>query len=187
MRFLPWRSRTTRVITAVVATTAVVASTFFVGVTVANAAQSQSASTKPYTYMVRSETAQKSFTSTTWVDVPGSHMSLSALSSNFVAVRFGAQSICEGPSGWCSVRIVGTTPVNGSNTEFNPVDGYNFVWSWAGGTWGQTAMERHLPVVVLPKNPPAWQTYTVKVQVAVRNGATRFRLQDWTLAVEVVG
>jgi len=185
MGFLSWRRRSTRVVTAIVATAAVAVSTFFLGATIANAAERTSATTRPFTFMIRSDTTQRSFTSTSWVDVPGTHTALEALESSLMVVRFGAQSICEGPSGWCSVRIVGTYPRSGGQFEFEPADGNNFVWAWAGSSWGQTMMERHTQAVVFPTNPPSPQVYTVKVQVALRNGATRFRLQDWTLAVEI--
>ena len=184
MGFLSTRRKTTRVLTTAVATMAVIVAGFFAGVTVAQAAATTNSGTTPVRTMIRSDTTQLSFTSGSWVDVPGTEMSLQALQSSLVLARFGAQGICEGPSGWCSIRILIATPHSGGFQEASPVDGSNFVWQWAGTNWGTTMIERHVSDVVIPGN--SLQDYLVKVQVKLRDGATKFRLQDWTLAVEII-
>lgn len=177
----PGRAR--KVLTTTVAAAAVIVASFFVGITVANAAETSAVATSNRATQIRSDKAQRSFTSTSWTDVPGTHMTVGAYKSNIVIARFGAQSICEGSNGWCAVRIM-IAPPNGSFSEAHPADGKNFVWQWAGSAWGQTMIERHRPYVIPASN--ATQYWSVKVQVALQNGATRFRLQDWTLAVEII-
>jgi hypothetical protein len=109
-------------------------------------------------------------------------MTMGVTQSSVVLVRFGAQSTCEGSGGWCSVRIM-VAPPGLPFQEMLPADGTNFVWQWSGSNWGQTSMDRHDSYVMLQQS--SFKYFTFKVQVALRNGATRFRLQDWTLAAEI--
>jgi hypothetical protein len=182
MSFLSTRRKTTRVLAGVAATLAVIVGGFIAGISAAQATEQGAGRENGFT-LIRSDTVQRSFTSGAWVDVPGTEMSLQTLQSSVIIARFGAQSICEGPDGWCSIRILIATPHSGGFQEANPVDGSNFVWQWTGSRWGATMIERHVTDVVLPGN--SFQDYFVKVQVKLREGATRLRLQDWTLAVQI--
>jgi hypothetical protein len=182
MAFLSTRRKTARVLVAAAATMTVIVGGFVAGMSAAQATETDAGRGNALT-MIRSDTVQRSFTSGAWTDVPNTEMSLQALQSSVIIARFGAQSICEGPDGWCSIRILIATPHSGGFQEASPVDGSNFVWQWTGSRWGATMMERHVEDVVLPGD--SFQDYFVKVQVKLRDGATRLRLQDWTLAVEI--
>ena len=123
-------------------------------------------------------TTATSFTNVTgaarWVTIhPGTRRMLDA--------RFTAESACFGAGGWCSVRIVVINPAGGVVTELDPASGFDFAFDSAGGgdRWEAHAMERTSPFL-------SAGTYRVRVQARVVAGATRIRLDDWTLAVEVI-
>jgi hypothetical protein len=93
--------------------------------------------------------------------------------------RFTAESQCSGSGGWCSVRIV---VIRGTSTvEMDPASGSDFAFDTASGNdlWEGHAMERTSRFL-------SAGTYTVRVQARVVSGASRIRLDDWSLAVEVI-
>jgi hypothetical protein len=93
--------------------------------------------------------------------------------------RFTAESQCVGTSGWCSVRIV---VIRGTSTvEMDPASGSDFAFDSAAGgdNWEGHAIERTSRFL-------SAGTYTVRVQARVVSGATSVRLDDWTLAVELI-
>ena len=94
--------------------------------------------------------------------------------------RFTAESQCVGNTGWCSVRIV-VVASNGAVTELDPASGSDFAFDSAAGgdTWEGHAIERTSRFL-------SAGTYSVRVQARVVAGATRVRLDDWSLAVEVI-
>jgi hypothetical protein len=94
--------------------------------------------------------------------------------------RFTAESQCVGRRGWCAVRIVVVAP-NGTVTELDPASGSDFAFDSAAGgdTWESHAIERTSRFL-----SPG--TYRVRVQTRVVSGASRVRLDDWSLAVEVI-
>jgi hypothetical protein len=94
--------------------------------------------------------------------------------------RFTAESQCVGNTGWCSVRIV-VVASNGAVTELDPASGSDFAFDSAAGgdTWEGHAIERTSRFL-------SAGTYSVRVQARVVSGATRVRLDDWSLAVEVI-
>jgi hypothetical protein len=99
--------------------------------------------------------------------------------SRMINARFSAESTCNGSSGWCSVRIVVVTPA-GAVIELDPAAGTDFAFDSPGtDSWESHAMERTSRFL------PAG-TYRVLVQAGVVGGATRIRLDDWTLAVETI-
>jgi hypothetical protein len=97
-----------------------------------------------------------------------------------IDARFTAETQCVGTRGYCAVRIVVVAP-NGAVTELDPAAGADFAFDSAAGgdTWEGHAMERTSRYL-----SPG--TYRVRVQARVVSGATRVRLDDWSLAVEVI-
>jgi hypothetical protein len=93
--------------------------------------------------------------------------------------RFTAESQCTGTTGWCSVRIVVVT-ATGAVIELDPVAGADFAFDSAAGgdNWEGHAIERTSRFL-------AAGTYRVLVQARVV-GASSVRLDDWSLAIEVI-
>lgn len=117
-----------------------------------------------------------------FTDVPGAAVSVTvpAGQRRMLDARYTAESQCTGGAGgWCSVRLVGVRP-NGTLFALDPQSGTDFAFDSVGvDNWEGHAMERtsgYLPA----------GAYTVKAQAAVVSGATALRLDDWTLAVEVI-
>lgn len=117
-----------------------------------------------------------------WSNVPNAFRTVSVPSgtSRMVDARFSAESMCSGSatSGWCSLRIVILTSAGGV-IELDPASGTDFAFDSGGDRWESHAVERtsrYLPA----------GTYTVRVQAQIRPGATSLRLDDWTLAVELI-
>jgi hypothetical protein len=94
-------------------------------------------------------------------------------------VRFAGESTCTGSTGHCSVRIV-IVAADGTVTELDPASGPDFAFDSAlgGDNWESHAMERTSRLL-------SAGTYRVQVQARVVS-ATSLRLDDWTLAVEVI-
>ena len=120
-------------------------------------------------------------TSAAFVTVPSAVRSVTVPSGTvrMLDARFTAESECVGSTGWCSVRIVVVTP-SGAVVELDPAVGTDFAFDSASGSdrWEGHAIERTSRFL-------GAGTYRVMVQTRVV-GATRVRLDDWTLAVEVV-
>jgi hypothetical protein len=133
----------------------------------------------------RAETVASTTNSTVFVDVPGANVTVfvPAGTSRLFTARFAGESQCFGPAvglAWCSVQIIATNAL-GVSTPFNPASGLDYAFdSNPGGTaddlWEGNAMERDLRL--------RSGTYRIRVQRAVTNAATTFRLDDWHFAVE---
>jgi hypothetical protein len=134
---------------------------------------------------VRAETSASTTSSTVFVDIPGANVTVSvpAGTSRLFTARFAGESQCFGQAvalAWCSLQIIATN-AGGASIPFNPASGLDYAFdSNPGGTaddlWEGNAMERDLRL------QPG--TYRIRVQRAVTNAATTFRLDDWHFAVE---
>ena len=118
-------------------------------------------------------------TSTTFVDVPSSAVTLSVPSGRralFVA-RFFAESQCSqaGTDGdWCGIRIrTGATPLQpDSDFAFDSTNN----GAESDASWESHATERS--IVLGPGN------YTFTVQYRTTEADTTFRVDDWSFSVE---
>jgi hypothetical protein len=122
-----------------------------------------------------------STSSSAWTDVPGATTKIKVKSGTHavLVVNFSAESNCTGTSGdWCTVRVrIGhksALPSDGTDFAFDSADASG---DTSGNGWKSAAMQRS-------SNRLGAGTYTVKVQYAVVNGATDFRLDDWSMSVE---
>lgn len=131
----------------------------------------------------RGETNFSNTNSTVFVDLPGATITVALSQSRLITARFTAESQCSGGAAavaWCSVQIIATNAA-GASTQLNPASGLDYAFDsnppGAGDDfWEGNAMERSLRL-------PAG-TYRIRVQRAVTNAATTFRLDDWHFAVE---
>lgn len=119
--------------------------------------------------------------SPTFANVGSAVQILTISNPRVINARFSAETACTGVSGYCSVRIVVVDAATGARTELDPAAAYDFAIDTAGSTdnWEGHAIERTSGIL------PAG-TYRVRVQAAVVSGAANLRLDDWTLAVEVI-
>jgi hypothetical protein len=135
---------------------------------------------------VRSETVASTSNSTVFVDLPGANtvVTVPAGGSRLITARFAGESQCVGaaaaPQGYCSLQIIATA-ASGASIPFNPASGLDYAFDSnpvgaADDLWEGNAMERSLRLQS--------GTYRIRVQRAVSNAATFFRLDDWHLAVE---
>ena len=112
-----------------------------------------------------------------WVPVP-----IADNTTRLINARFTGESYCDGPNaGFCTVRIVAVNAVAGATIELNPAAGTDFAFDAdpagaADDMWEGNAIERSYRL-------PAG-SWSIRVQYAVTNAATVFRLDDWHLAVE---
>src|SRR6476660_2638923 len=120
-------------------------------------------------------------TSSTFAYLPGAttKIKVKAGTHAVIVVDFSAESNCQGtPGTYCSVRIkIGTKsgrPATGTDFAFDSADASG---DTGGAGWKSAAMQRS-------SNRLGPGTYTVKVQYATVNGATDFRLDDWSMSVE---
>jgi hypothetical protein len=122
-----------------------------------------------------------STTTAAFVNVPNAVRSVTIPSGQvrMIDARFTAESQCTGSTGWCSVRIVVFTPT-GAVIELDPAASTDFAFDSAvgGDNWEGHAIERTSRFLTAG-------TYRVQVQTRVVS-ATRVRLDDWTLAVELI-
>jgi hypothetical protein len=126
---------------------------------------------------VTRETSAQTTNSASYVNLPGSATTISVPSgqSALILARFSGESACEGgPAGnWCSVRIL----VDG--VEAQPASGLDFAWDTdvaSDDIWEAHSIDRSAVV--------GSGSHTVRVQWAVTNVGTTFRLDDWSLTVE---
>jgi hypothetical protein len=127
---------------------------------------------------VKREVNATTTNSTTYVDVPGTTVTMSVPSGQhaLLLVRFSAESSCDGGTAgnWCTLRVL----VDGN--EAQPAAGSNYAFDTDPGAsddiWEGHSMDRS--AVVGAGN------HTIKVQWAVTDATTTFRLDDWSLIVE---
>jgi hypothetical protein len=119
--------------------------------------------------------------SSTYTNLPGAITKIKVPSRTHavIVVDFSAESNCTGTSvAYCSVRIkIGRhsgQPNTGTDFAFDSADASG---DTGGAGWKSAAMQRS-------SNRLGPGTYTVKVQYATVNGATDFRLDDWSMSVE---
>jgi hypothetical protein len=121
--------------------------------------------------------------STAWVNLPGATLKFTvpAKQTNLFTARYTGESVCVGPSGWCSVRIL----VNG--LEAAPIVGTDFAFdstddgAASPGGWKSHAVDRSK---VVTNNGAAPITVTLIVQFTVTDPTIDFRLDDWQFTVE---
>jgi hypothetical protein len=94
-----------------------------------------------------------------------------------VLASFSGEAICEGPGGWCSVRIL----VDG--IEMFPQAGGNFAFLSPDVSPGFPPAESKSIDRVSQELPAG--NHTVVLQWAAVSGATRFWLDDWQLKLAV--
>jgi ferredoxin len=114
----------------------------------------------------RGETMPAPVPGVAWSTVPGSEIHLiTPEESLLVNARFTAESACNGQAaGACVVRIIAGI------TQLDPASGRDYVEEGH-------AMERS-------RRLPAGN-YDIRVEYAVTNAATVFKLDDWHFAVEM--
>jgi len=178
MRFLSGRSKLTKALLTVTAVAVTATTGIFVGIGVAHAGSTQSnTQVNSLSFATKTDTAAFQTSSSGWVTLTTISVS-SAFNMNNLIVRFSANTKCNGTGDgqYCSVRIINLS--NGS--EMEPAAGTGFSWQYQGGneTWGARSMERVV-------NNQATTIFTAAVQVAVVNGASLFRLQNWTLVAQM--
>jgi len=153
------------------------------GATVAYAVLTTSSGQGEVAIATRAETAASITSSTTFADLPGASIRVSVPSGqrHHFTARFTAESQCFGAgAGICSVRII-VRESSGAFVELNPKSGLDFAFdSDQDGSPSDLAeshaMERSIAV--------RGGFYEIKVQRAVSNRATSFRLDDWHFSVE---
>ncbi len=159
-----------------------------VAATVASLAVFAGAATAVATYRIGGTTTRQYFASSdqpvmvpgpnTWQVVPYTGIVAVTTTRTILDARFSAESLCQGSSGWCSVRVIYSNN-NGPWTELAPASGTDYAFDSDGGLWDQHTVERS-SALYLPAG-----TTRVWVQ-AMRVGSTTFRLDDYHLAVGFV-
>jgi hypothetical protein len=183
MRFWP-RRKATRTIAATLAAVVMVGGGIAVGTSIANAAVSEKEAGQLQVVHFLSDGAVRDFTTSSWVDlvdwtVPGGDW------VRMVRVRLGASTSCARPGdvsgGHCTVQVVV------DNTMAVPATGYHFEFASAssasddgGIVQEQRSMER-----ARTYNSGSGDTIRVRIQAQVRNGATKFTFDDWTVSIEL--
>jgi hypothetical protein len=129
----------------------------------------------------RGDTAEQNTSSIVWKDLAGSEILVKAHESHLVNARFTAESKCYNGGARCAVRIVAVHAGTGAVTELDPANGMDFAFdSVTPGVHDETgeahAMERSRRLDV--------GKYWLRVQFAVTDPTTKFRLTNWHFAVE---
>jgi hypothetical protein len=166
-----------RVKTATLAVTAIVACGALA--TTAAAVLTASSGGTQITMDNAGETAAAPAPGMAWANLPGSDINVNG--DSVINARFTAESTCNGEgAGACVVRIIA---VNAAGvTPLDPASGNDFAFDTdvPGGVDFDLAeghaMERSRRLADGP--------YVIRVQYAVTNPATAFRLDDWHFAVE---
>jgi hypothetical protein len=112
---------------------------------------------------------------TSWVNLPGWDVSVNG--ESLINARFTAESLCDGDSGTCTVRII-AQPAVGPPIELNPSSGTDFAFDSVAAT--DDGAEAH----AMERSRRLEGNYTIRVQYGVTNAATTFTLDDWHFAVE---
>jgi hypothetical protein len=130
----------------------------------------------------RGDTTEQNTSSIVWKELAGSQILVKAHDTNLVNARFTAESQCyNGAGAWCAVRIIAVDIATGTIIELDPVSGMDFAFdAVAPGAHDETgeahAMERSRRLTL--------GKYWLRVQFAVSNPTTKFRLTNWHFAVE---
>jgi hypothetical protein len=117
-------------------------------------------------------------TSTSYATVPGATTRIRVPRGQraLISARFSAESECSGgaAANYCSVRVLI------GRKQGHPRSGTDFAFDAVGANtdyWESNSMERY-------RGPLRPGRYRVRVQWAVTDAATTFRLDDWTLSVQ---
>ena len=135
----------------------------------------------------RTETEQALTSSVDWVDVSPvaiGHVPVFVLpgTTRLINARFSAESNCDGPQfGLCRVRIVAVNTGTGAITELNPASGLDFAFDT--DAFGAATDFSEGNAVERSYRLPAGN-WSIRVQFAVNNPTSVFRLDDWHFAVE---
>ncbi|MFN2468114.1 MAG: hypothetical protein ABR521_08325 [Gaiellaceae bacterium] len=123
----------------------------------------------------------QSTSSTSIGDLPGASTTIEvpAGQTGRILARFSGESACFGANGYCTVRILA-----GAN-ELDPAVGNDFVFDSTDGNDETTNSAESRSIDRSSGVLPAG-TYTVKVQWAVTAPAPTFRIDDWSLTVELI-
>jgi hypothetical protein len=130
----------------------------------------------------RGNTAEQNTDVVAWKDLAGSDVPVTVPDNRLVNARFTAESKCYSvPGAWCAVRIIAIDTMTAAIVELDPASGMGFAFDAAvPGVHDETgeghAMERSRRLTV--------GKYLLRVQFAVTNAGTKFRLDDWHFAVE---
>lgn len=129
----------------------------------------------------RGETASIMTTSTSWVSLGTSWISVNVPKdeTRLFNARFTAESQCyNNPGSLCAVRIVAVG--GGGLVELDPASGMDFAFDTPGPVHDEApeshAMERSIRLKE--------GDYRIGVQYAVTNPTTKFGLDDWHFSVE---
>ena len=120
---------------------------------------------------VRADNVLRTTSSTSFVPIPGTTTSLQIPNSSCVKVLFTAETTCvkSAASDICDIRAV----VNG--VEMHPQAGGTQIMDSESGGRQAHAYEW---IARLGENP-----YTLRIEWKVRNAATRFEIDDWTMDI----
>ena len=132
---------------------------------------------------VRTETTASTSSSTAFVNVPNTNVSVTvpANTTRLVLARFTAESQCVGGAAgnWCSMQIIARES-GGAVVALNPASGLDFAFDAVNSPddfWESNSMARSARL-----GPGTWSVFA---QRAVTNTATVFRLDDWTFELDV--
>lgn len=132
---------------------------------------------------VATESTAFSTSSTSWVALPGSGVTISVPSraSRLVTAEFTAESTCSGNNGsWCSARIVARRSGSSTLVELFPRVGSDFAFDTA--TSGQDFWESHAINRSIRLGSGTWVVF---VQGNALFSGSNLRLDDWHFHVDV--
>jgi hypothetical protein len=136
----------------------------------------------------RTENAPFWTSSPNFIDVPGMNVvvSVPANQSRLYDVPYFAESQCDGPmSGICSIQIIATNLATGQSVELNPQAGIDYAFdSDPAGAATVDFQEGHgMERSRRLSGGDNGTQYRIRVQAAVTNPNTTFRLDEQHLAV----
>ena len=145
----------------------------FIGTSVAQATSSSGVNLQLKATGIVGEDAPTTITSTSWTLIKSFSVPTNGASWSTAIARFTAETRCLG-GGYCSVKI----DFNGNAGLPNAQE--DFTFDSPGGDWESHSVERFWNNGFQTQNGP-----TVAVYGRLVNGATSFRVDDWTLTVTV--
>jgi hypothetical protein len=135
----------------------------------------------------RTDDSASSTNSSTFIDVPGMNVDVvvPANQSRLVEAPFYAESRCDGnQTGRCAVRIIATNLANGGSVELGPASGSDYSFDTDTAAAADDGEEGHAMSRSRRLSGGAnGVTYRIRVQFAVANANTQFRLDDKHLTV----